>query len=144
MSKDTNKIWLIGRICKDPELKYNHGGTAIANFSIANNYAYTTNGEKKEKVSFFNIVAWGKQGEIIAQYLKKGSKVSIIGRLDQRSWQAQDGTKKYAVEIVLEEFQFLDNKKPSDGSALGSPVAYNSVDSFENQFQHFSGDDILF
>lgn len=144
MSKDTNKIWLIGRICKDPELKYTQSGTSVASFSIANNYAYTTNGEKKEKVSFFNIVAWGKQGEIIAQYLKKGSKVSIIGRLDQRSWQAQDGTKKYAVEIILEEFQFLDNKKSTDEIGLGTPLTDNSVDSFENKTPDFSSDDLPF
>jgi single-strand DNA-binding protein len=147
MAKDMNKIWLIGRLTKDPELKYTQGGTPVASISIANNYVYTTNGEKKEKVSFFNIVSWGKAGEVIAQDAKKGSKLAITGRLDQRSWQAQDGTKKYAVDIILEEFQFLDTKRPDEQpekSGLGTVVTDGSIDSFENQAQHFSDSDVPF
>lgn len=86
MPSDLNRVMLIGRIVRDPELKYIPSGTGVANFSVANGRSYTQSGEKKESTSFFNCIAWGKLGEIIVQYCKKGQRIGIEGRLQQRSW----------------------------------------------------------
>jgi len=107
---DINKVILIGRIVRDPELRYTQSGTPVASFSIANGKTWTQNGEKKEETSFFNCVAWSKAGEIITQYCKKGSQICIDGRLQQRSWEDQNGNKRQSVEIVVESFQFLTPK----------------------------------
>ena len=110
MGSDINRVMLIGRMVRDPELKYTQGGSSVTNFSIANNRSYTVSGEKKEMVSFFNCVAWAKTGEVIAQYCKKGQRIAIEGRLQQRSWDDQSGNKRSTVEIVVENFQFLSGK----------------------------------
>jgi len=110
MASDINRVMLIGRMVRDPELKYTQGGSSVTNFSIANNRSYTVSGEKKEMVSFFNCVAWAKTGEVIAQYCKKGQRIAIEGRLQQRSWDDQSGNKRSTVEIVVENFQFLSGK----------------------------------
>jgi single-strand DNA-binding protein len=110
MASDINKVVLIGRLTKDPELKYTQNGSAVSNFSIANNRSYTVGGEKKEMTSFFNCIAWGKSGEVIVQYCKKGQRIAIEGRLQQRSWEDQSGGKRSVVEIVVENFQFLSAK----------------------------------
>jgi single stranded DNA-binding protein len=87
MSTDLNRVTMIGRLTRDVDLRQIQSGTSIASFSIANNKSYTTNGEKKEEVSFFNCICWGKQGEVFAKYVKKGHKVAVEGRLQQRAWQ---------------------------------------------------------
>mgnify|MGYP000999238395 CR=1 FL=1 len=111
MASDINRVVLIGRMVKDPELKYTQGGSSVTNFSIANNRTYTVStGEKKELTSFFNCIAWGKMGEVIVQYCKKGQRIAVEGRLQQRSWDDQNGNKRYVVEVVVENFQFLSAK----------------------------------
>ncbi len=110
MASDINKVILIGRLVKDPELKYIPSGAAVASFSIANNRSYSVAGEKKEMVSYFNCVAWSKSGELIAQYCKKGQRIAVEGRLQSRSWEDQSGNKRKTVEIVVENFQFLSAK----------------------------------
>ena len=112
---DINKIIIIGRLTKDPELKYTQSGTSIASFSIANNKTWMQDGAKKDQTSFFNCTSWGKQGETIAKYFKKGSRIALEGRLQQRSWDGSDGKKHYAVDIVVENFNFLDSKKSEGG-----------------------------
>jgi single-strand DNA-binding protein len=149
MANDINRVYMIARLTRDPELRYTQGGTSIANFSVANNRTYTVQNEKKESVSFFNCVSFGKPGEIIAQYLKKGSKIALEGRLSQRSWEDKYGQKRSTIEIVVENFQFIDSsgKKTDDQpeeSGLGTIVTDGSVAGFENQAQHFSDDDIPF
>jgi single-strand DNA-binding protein len=114
MSSDINKVILIGRLTKDPELKYTQASTAVCSFSIANNKTYVTGGEKKEQVSYFNCVAWAKTAEVIAEYCKKGQRIAIDGRLQQRSWDDQDGKKRQTVEVVVETFQFLSDKKTGE------------------------------
>lgn len=111
MAGDLNRVTLIGRLVKDPELKYLQSGTAIANFTIASNRIYNTgNGERKEEVSYFDCLAWGKQGEVIVEYCKKGKRVAVEGRLQQNRWEDPDGKKRSKVEIVTENVQFLDSK----------------------------------
>ena len=105
---DLNRWYGIGRLTADPQLTYTQGGASVTKFSIASSYTYTKDGAKKESTSFFNCVAWGKTGEIIAQYIKKGQRIAIEGRLQQRSWDDQSGIKRTAVEIVVENFQFIE------------------------------------
>ena len=111
MASDLNKVILIGRLTKAPELRYTQSGTAVATVSIANNRSYTVNGERKQYVSFFTCVAWNKLGETIAKHCTKGQRVGVEGKLQQRSWEDNGGNKRTSVEIVVENFQFLDYKK---------------------------------
>lgn len=109
MSNDINALFLVGRLTKNPELRYTQSGTAVCSFSIANNRTYITSGEKKEIVSYFNCVAWSKLGEVITEYCKKGHRVGITGRLQQRSWNDQEGKRHNIVEIIIENIQFLNS-----------------------------------
>jgi len=135
MPNDLNRFMVIGRLIRDPEIRYTANGTSVTNFSIANNRSYTQGGNKKEETSFFNCTAWSKLGELITQYCQKGSKVAIEGRLQQRSWDAQDGSKRTAIEVVVENVQFL-SQNPERGSA-GSYVPFPEE-------SPFSDDDIPF
>ena len=98
---------LFGNITKDPEIRALPSGTKVASFSIATNRSYKDkNGVKQEKADFHNIVVFGKQAELIQQYMKKGSSIFVDSRIETRSWDAQDGQKKYRTEIIVENFQF--------------------------------------
>ena len=123
-----NRVFMIGRITKDIETKA-AGSTTLAEFGLAVNHRYTSNGEKKEKASFFNCKAFGKTGEIIAKYFQKGSKILIEGRLDQNSWE-KDGQKRSSVEIIVDSFEFIDGKKSDAGNVEQEPVggAFNDSD----------------
>ncbi len=102
-----NKVFIIGNLTRDPELKSLPTGTKVASLSLATNRSWKdAQGQKKETVEYHNVVAFAKQAELIAQYCKKGSSLYVEGRLQTRSWDAQDGSKKYRTEIVLESFQF--------------------------------------
>ncbi len=102
-----NKVFLIGNLTRDPELKSLPTGTKVASISMATNRTWKdAQGQKKESVEFHNVVAFAKQAEVIAQWCKKGSSIYVEGRIQTRSWDAADGTKKYRTEIVLETFQF--------------------------------------
>src|ERR1700694_4523326 len=113
-----NKAMLIGRLTRDPEMRYTPSGAAVTNFSIAtNSYGSDASGEKKEYTDFHNIVAWniGKRNlaEICAQFLKKGSLVYVEGRLQTRSWEGQDGQKKSRTEIRVTDVEFLESRRDS-------------------------------
>lgn len=99
---DLNKVMLIGNVTRDPELKTIPSGQQVASFSIATNLVWIdkSNGQKQQKVEFHNIVAWRKLAEICGQYLKKGSKIYIEGRLETKDWVGQDGVKRYRTEII--------------------------------------------
>ncbi len=102
-----NKALLYGNLTKDPELKSLPSGTQVASFGVATNRVYKDkDGSKKEQVDFHNVVAFGRQAEVIAQYLKKGRPVFIEGRIQNHSWDGQDGQKKYRSDVVVENFQF--------------------------------------
>jgi single-strand DNA-binding protein len=113
MSTDMNNWTGIGRLVRDAELKTTQNGNTVVNFSLAVGYSYKQGEEKKEQTSFFNCIAWGKTGEAIAQYVKKGHRVGIIGRLQQRSWDDSEGKKRSTVEIIVERFFFLQPKSAS-------------------------------
>lgn len=114
MASDLNRVILIGRLTRDPELRYTPSGTAVASFSLANNRSYAVTGEKKDQVSYFDCIAWAKLGEIITEYCKKGHRIAVEGRLQQRRWDDQDGKKRTKVEVVIENFQFLTGKGQAD------------------------------
>ncbi len=102
-----NKVFIIGNLTRDPEFKTLPSGTAVASFGVATNRVWKDqSGQKKEEVQFHNIVFFGRQAEVASQYLKKGSSVFVEGRLNTRSWEAADGTKRNRTEIVGERMQF--------------------------------------
>ena len=98
-----NTVTLIGNLTRDPELRYTTGGRGVASFGMAVNRRYMQNGEWQEQTSFFNIVCWGELGENAAATLTKGARAIVTGRLEQRSWETQDGDKRSVVEVVADE-----------------------------------------
>lgn len=121
MAMDLNKVQLIGRITQDIELKQTPNGQSVTTLSVATNRNYTDgSGVRQEQSEFHNVVLWGKLAEIASQYLAKGRRVYIEGRLQTRSWDAQDGTKRYRTEIVGENMIMLDGKGPDDNSSSPS------------------------
>ena len=115
MARSLNRVQLIGNLTRDPELRYTPSGTAVCSFSIATNRNWTTDtGEKKDEVEFHRIVAWNKLAELCSQFLVKGRKVFVEGRLQTRSWAAQDGTQKQTTEIVISDMILLDSKRTGE------------------------------
>lgn len=113
---------IIGNLTRDPELRNTPNGQNVASFAVATNLVWNDqSGQKQEKVEFHNIVAWRRLAEICGQYLKKGSKVYIEGRLQTRDWVGQDGVKRYRTEIVAENMIMLDRA----GSGGGAPMQNN-------------------
>ncbi len=110
-----NKVYILGNLTRDPELKSLPSGIQVASFGMATNRVYKDKeGNKQEQTEFHNVVAFGRQGELCAQYLRKGSSALIDGRIQTRSWE-QNGEKKYRTEIVADNVQFGDRKQ-GDGS----------------------------
>ena len=128
-SKGTvNKVILIGRLGQDPELKYTASGTAFVNLGLATNTSYKgQDGNMVENTEWHRVVAWRKQAEVIAQYSKKGSRLYIEGKLSTRSWDDQNGVKRYTTEIVSENIQFLDGGRDSSSSSSPPPPEENHV-----------------
>ena len=109
-----NKVFLIGRLTRNPELRHTTNNKAVCTFGLATNRARTTEtGEKQEEADFHRIVAWDKLAEVCHQYLRKGRMVHVEGRLQNRTYTGQDGIEKYTTEIVAEELMMLD-KMPDE------------------------------
>lgn len=116
-----NKAMIIGNLTRDPESKTTSQGTSVTTFSVATNMIWTDQqGQRQEKVEYHNVVAWRKLAEICAQYLKKGSKVYIEGRLQTRDWEGQDGVRRYRTEIIAENMIMLDRAGSSSSSSSPS------------------------
>ena len=114
-----NKAMIIGNLTRDPEIRTTPTGQSVASFSVATNYVWTDqSGQKKDKAEFHNIVAWRRLAEIVGQYLRKGSKVYIEGRLQTRDWVGQDGVKRYRTEIIAENMIMLDRAGAGSGGGL--------------------------
>ncbi len=119
-----NRAMLIGNLTRDPELRTTNSGQTVASFGVATNHAWTdASGQKQEKAEFHNIVAWGKLAEICGQYLGKGRKVYIEGRLQTREWQGQDGAKRNRTEIVAENMIMLDRAGNGQAPAMARQAA---------------------
>ncbi len=114
-----NQVQIIGNLTRDPELRYTPNGQPVVSFGVATNMVWTDkNGEKQQKPEFHNVVAWRKLAEIVAQYLKKGRQVYVEGRLETRSWEGQDGVKRYRTEIIAKNVIFLGSR----GDAPAEPL----------------------
>ena len=117
MAASLNRVFLIGNLTRDPELRYLPSGQAVATFTLAVNRVYNSQtGEKKEDTCFIRIVVWARRAEVCNEYLKKGSPVCVEGRLQSRNWEAQDGTKRSSIEVVANSVQFL-SRGPARESA---------------------------
>ena len=126
MAKGFNKVILMGNLTRDPETRQTPNGQSVTNFSLAVNRNWKgQDGQMQEQVSFIDCVAWGKTGEVIAQYMQKGRPILVDGRLDQRSWE-QDGQKRSKVEVVVENFNFVGG---GDGSSSYSSSSASSSSS---------------
>ncbi len=111
-----NRVVLVGNLTKDPELRHTPSGTAVCKLRIAvNTRQKDASGNWGDKPNYFDVTVWGNQGESCAQYLAKGRPVGIDGRLDWREWEAQDGQKRQAVEIIAESVQFLGGRGEGEG-----------------------------
>lgn len=120
-----NRVFLIGNLTRDPELRYIPSGSAVATFTLAINRVYKSqSGEKKEQTSFIRVVVWGRIAEVCGEYLSKGSPVFVEGRLQSRDWETQDGQKRNTVEVVADRVQFL---RMGDGKGRGTGPAKQST-----------------
>ncbi len=123
-----NKVFLMGNLARDPELRYIPSGTAVTTFTLATNRAYTlASGEKREEACFVRVVAWARQAELCGEYLSKGSPVFVEGRLQSRSWETPDGQKRSTLEVVAQSVQFLGkipravkDLVPAEGTGVGT------------------------
>jgi single-strand DNA-binding protein len=111
-----NRVILAGNLTRDPELRFTQSGTPVCGFGLAVNRVFS----KNEEVDFFNVSAWRELGERVANYKKKGDPVLVEGRLQYRTWEAQDGSKRSAVDVVADNVQFLGGRADSDDGAASS------------------------
>ena len=120
-----NKVILMGRLTKDPEVRYTQSSnTLVASFNLAVNRRFVKQGEERQ-ADFISVVAWSKIGEFCSKYFQKGQQVGIIGRIQTRSWDDEQGKKHYATEVIAEEAYFADSKKENTG-------ANNPFDAFDS------------
>ena len=122
--RSINRVEILGNVTKDPEMRYTPNGHPVINFSIATNRQWSDKdtGEKKEAVEYHNVVFWGKAAEIIDQYVNKGSKLYVQGRLQTRSWD-KDGIKRYTTEVIGEDFIFLSPKGEFEDEVVVTPAS---------------------
>ncbi len=130
MARSFNQVIIVGNLARDPELRSTSTGRSVASFAVATNRVWTDqNGEQQEQADFHNVVAWEKLAELADQYLSKGRRVMIVGRLQTRSWEGDDGKKNYRTEIVANEVNFLDGPSGDDSQNAKSTPAKKSKDS---------------
>jgi single-strand DNA-binding protein len=125
MARGINKVILIGNLGKDPEVRYMPSGGAVANITVATSESWKDKktGEQQDKTEWHRVVMFNRLGEIAGEYLKKGSKVYIEGKLQTRKWQGQDGQDRYTTEIVASEMQMLDSRGGGGASNFGGDSA---------------------
>lgn len=136
MAGSLNKVILIARLGRDPEMRYTPSGQAVANFSVATDESYTSkDGQKVEKTEWHRIVVWGKQAEFCGNYLAKGRLVYVEGKLETRKWTDKDGAEKYTTEVKADRVLGLDSRQadahgasaPAQGQEYGGREEYNSM-----------------
>jgi single-strand DNA-binding protein len=138
-----NKVILMGRLTRDPEVRYTQtNNTLVASFSLAVNRRFARQGEERQ-ADFINVVAWNKTGEFVSKYFKKGQQVAVVGRIQTRTWDDDNGQKHYVTEVVAEETYFADSKRDGDvpGGAFESTFGEDVAQSAE--FQVTTSDDDL-
>ena len=145
-----NRVCLVGRLTAKPELRYTGGNVPYTRFSLAVNRTFT-NSQGEREADFINIIVWRRQAENVANYLDKGSQVSIEGRIQTGSYTAQDGSKRYTTDVVADNVQFLDTRRQAEGRAnsatpydyqdVPAPAPTNDIDVTEDPFADF-GDNV--
>jgi single-strand DNA-binding protein len=139
-----NRVVLVGNLTKDPELRHTSGGTSVCKLRLAVNTRQkdAATGQWGDKPNYFDVTVWGNQAESCAQYLSRGRPVAVDGRLDWREWEAQDGTKRQAVEIIAESVQFLGSRGDGgEGSGQSTYVPAADVAANTSDFSPSSTDD---
>lgn len=132
-----NKVILMGRLTKNPEVRYTQStNTLVASFSLAVNRRFVKQGEERQ-ADFINIVAWVKTGEFCQKYFTKGQQVGVIGRIQTRTWDDEQGQKHYATEVIAEEVYFAGDKKNSSENA-------NTTTTDNSDYETFAGDELPF
>lgn len=117
MSRGLNKVMIIGKLGRDPEMRYTPSGKAVTSFSVATNRSWVNaEGERREDTEWFNVISWGNLAEICKEYLTKGQQVYIEGRLQTRGWKDQDGKKYYRTELVANEMIMLGERKGAEAT----------------------------
>jgi single-strand DNA-binding protein len=123
MARSVNQVILLGNLTRDPEVRQTPSGQSVCSFSLALNRAYKAqNGEWQEATDYIDVVAWGPLGERVGQYLSKGRRALVQGRIQSRSWE-QDGQKRNKVEVLANDVTFLDGREGGEGSSSGSAGA---------------------
>lgn len=126
MAKGLNQVFLMGNLTRDPELRTTPSGQPVASFALAINRSWTgSDGQSRDEVDYFDVVAWGKLGELVNQYLQKGRKCLVTGRLRTSTWE-QDGQKRKRVEVVATDVTFLDGRSDGGGSGSYAPSGSGS------------------
>ena len=142
-----NKVILMGRLTRDPEVRYTQtNNTLVASFSLAINRRFVRPGEERQ-ADFINIVAWSKLGEFCSKYFRKGQQVSIVGRLQTRTWDDEQGQKHYVTEVVAEEAYFAEGKRDSDAASSNFDSTFGAMPSGNDPSSDFdvsSGNDLPF
>lgn len=139
-----NKVILMGRLTRDPEVRYTQtSNTLVASFSLAVNRRFARQGEERQ-ADFINIVAWNKTGEFVSKYFKKGQQVAVIGRLQTRTWDDEQGQKHYVTEVIAEETYFADTKRDGGMNNFDSTFGGDSSANTDSEFSVSSGDDLPF
>ena len=141
-----NKVILLGRLTKNPDIRYSQtNNMMVASFSLAVNRKYVKQGEERQ-TDFINIVAWSKLGEFCSKYFKKGQQVGIIGRIQTRTWDDDQGTKHYITEVVAEEAYFADSKREQEAGSSSFENAFGNTapGSMGADFEVSSNDDLPF
>lgn len=127
---DLNRASILGRVTRDPEIRSTNSGQSVCTLSVATNRAWTDNaGTKQEKSEFHNCVLWGKLADIAGQYVTKGRRIYLEGRIETRDWTDQAGVKKYRTEIVVENMIMLDGPRGSEGGTKSTNSNYQSSES---------------
>ena len=141
-----NKVILMGRLTRDPEVRYTQtNNTLVASFSLAVNRRFVRQGEERQ-ADFINIVAWSKLGEFCSKYFKKGQQVSVVGRLQTRTWDDDQGQKHYITEVVAEEAYFADSKRDGEAGGTNFDATFGTMPTSNSgsDFEISSGDDLPF
>ncbi len=141
-----NSVVLVGNLTRDPELRHTSSGMAVCSLRIAVNTRRkdAATGEWGEKPNYFDVTVWGQQGENCAQYLAKGRQVGVQGRLEWREWDAQDGTKRQAVEVVADSVQFLGSRTEGEGGQQFVPAGATRPPTTSPRRRPAADDDIPF
>lgn len=134
-----NKVILIGRMTKDPELRATTSGTPVCSFTVACDRRYTKQGEEK-KADFINCVAWQQSAEAISRHFSKGHRIALEGRLEVRTWQGNDGKTNYATDVVVENWEFAQSKSETQQTTT-KPTENATESNFDSSFSGFTPND---